>query len=229
MSDINKSSGSNINQPQGAKPAPAQAGAASNGAAANSAARQGAEAAQQGSRATGEAIRQGAEVTAEMTRQGAQVGAEAMRRNAEATSETLRRSTEAVAEGNRRIAGDAAQTFEQASRKIAEATRGTSENMNRLFELPKAAEGGLRDVQQSLTGLVEGVVQTNVRAAQELFRMGNPTAIVELQQRFMREYLDTLMQGTATMIQAIRRTADEAGHPLEAHMGQRRQEQKAAE
>ncbi len=218
MADINKPQDTKLNPPQDFKPIAAQMAAAGNGAA-----RQGAEAMQQGSRATGEAMRQTAEVTADMTRQGAQAGAEAMRRNAEATSETLRRSTEAVAEGNRKIAGDAAQTFEEASRKIAEASRGTSEHMNKLFELPKAAEGGLRDVQQSLTGLVEGVVQTNVRAAQELFRMGNPTAIVELQQRFMREYLDTLMQGTATLVEAIRRTADEAARPLEAHNQQRRQ------
>ena len=153
----------------------------------------------------------------------------AMRRKAEAASDTLRRSTKVVTEGSRRIAGDAAHTFEEASRKIAEATRGTSENMNKLFELPKAAEGGLRDMQQSLTDMVESVVQTNVRAAQQLFRLGNPTAMVELQQRFMREYLDTLMQGTATMVETIRRITDEAVRPPEAHVGQRRQEQKAAE
>ena len=37
-----------------------------------------------------------------------------------------------------------------------------------------------------MIGLFEGVVQTNLRAAQELFRLANPAPIVELQQRFAR-------------------------------------------
>ena len=38
----------------------------------------------------------------------------------------------------------------------------------------------------------------SLRATQELFRLANPSAFAELQQRFAREYLDTLMQGSAT-------------------------------
>jgi len=74
-----------------------------------------------------------------------------------------------------------------------------------------------------MAGLVEGVVQTNLRATQELFRLTNPTAIIEMQQRFARDYMDTVMQGTATLVRAVRRTADETLHPLEAQVAQRRQ------
>ena len=89
------------------------------------------------------------------------------------------------------------------------------------FVLPRAAEGGLRDTQQAVAGLVEGVVQTNLRVTQELFRLSNPAAMVELQQRFVREYLDTLMSGTATLVRAVRRTADETLRPLEEQVQQR--------
>jgi hypothetical protein len=88
--------------------------------------------------------------------------------------------------------------------------------------LPNAAEGGLRDLQQGMTGLFEGVVQTNLRVAQELFRLANPAPIVELQQRFVREYTDTLVQNSATVVRALRRTADETLRPLEEQLEARR-------
>jgi phasin family protein len=97
--------------------------------------------------------------------------------------------------------------------------------MRRLMTLPNAAEGGLRDIQRSMTGLIEGVVQTNLRVAQELFRLSNPAPIVELQQRFVREYTDTLVQNSATLARAARRTADETLRPLEQQIEQQRRGQ----
>ena len=199
------------------------------GAAARSAAqiagavRQSAAEMQQSGHVTSDALRRGVEVGAEATRQGTQAGVEATRRAGEAAGEIMRRSTQAVAEGQRQIAQETVQTFQDANRKVAEAAQGTSEEVRRLATLPRAAEGGLRDLQQGMAGLVGGVVQTNLRAAQELFRLMNPAAIIDMQQRFVRDYLDTVMQGTATLVRAVRRTADETLHPLEAQVAQRRQ------
>ncbi len=192
-----------INKPQDAR------------AAADAAIRRSAEAVQQGGRATSDVLRQGAEVGADVERRGSEAGADTARRFADAANDTARRSAQAVAEAQRQIARDAAQRFEEVSRKVAEAAQGTTENVRRLMVLPNAAEGGLRDIQQGMTGLVEGVVQTNLRAAQELFRLANPAPFVELQQRFAREYTDTLLRNSATLVRAVRRTADEALRPLE--------------
>ena len=197
--------------------------AARNGAQIADAVRQGATAEQQGGQVINEAVRRSVEATAEMTRQGTQVGVEATRRARETANETVRRSTQVVAEGQRQIAQEAAQTFQQVSHQVAQVAHGTSEDVRRLATLPHAAEGGLRDMQQGIAGLIEGVVRTNLRATQELFRLTNPTAIIELQQRFMGEYMDALMQGTATLVRAVRRTADETLHPLEAQVAQRQQ------
>ena len=143
---------------------------------------------------------------------------------APATPRARRRAgaAQAVAESQRRIVQDAAERFEEVSRKIAEATQGTTENVRRLIALPNAAEGGLRDLQQGVVGLVEGVVQTNLRVAQELFRLSNPAPFVELQQRFVREYTDTLVRNSATLVRAVRRTADETLRPLEEQLAQQR-------
>jgi hypothetical protein len=201
-----------INKPQDAR------------AAADAAIRRSAEAVQQGGRATSEALRQDAEVGADVARRGSEAGSQAMNRAGEATSETARRSAQAVAEAQRQIAQDAAQRFEEVSRKVAEATKGTTENVRRLMALPNAAEGGLRDLQQGVTGLFEGVVQTNLRAAQELFRLANPAPFVELQQRFAREYTDVLVQNGATLVRAVRRTADETLRPLEQQIEQQQRD-----
>jgi hypothetical protein len=203
-----------INKPQDARAA----------AATDAAIRRGAEAVQHGGRATGEALRQNAEVGADVARRGIEAGADSARRGAELASDTARRSAQAVADAQRQIAQDAAQRFEEVSGKVAEAARGTTENVRQLMALPNAAEGGLRDLQQGVTGLVEGVVQTNLRAAQELFRLANPAPIVELQQRFAREYTDTLLRNSATLVRAVRRTADETLRPLEQQIEQRRQQ-----
>ncbi len=199
---------SDINKPQDAR------------AAADAAVRRSAEAVEQGGRATGEALRQNAEAGADVARRGTEAGADAARRFGDAANDTARRGTQAVAESQRQIVQDAAQRFEEVSRKVAEAARGTTENVRRLMVLPNAAEGGLRDFQQGMTGLVEGVVQTNLRAAQELFRLANPAPVVELQQRFAREYTDTLLRNSATLVRAVRRTADEALRPLEEQIRQ---------
>src|SRR5918994_4730353 len=163
-----------------------------NARAAEGAVRQGADAVGQVGRATGDALRQGSEMVADMDRRGVEAGADAARRYAEAANDTARRSAQAVAEAQRRLVQDAAKQFEEASRKVAEAAQGTTENIRCLMALPNAAEGGLRDLQQGMAGLVEGVTRTNLRAAQELFRLANPAPIVELQQRFVRGYTDSV-------------------------------------
>src|SRR5215212_11320263 len=190
---------------------------------ADAAIRKSADAMQQGGHATADALRQNAEAGADVARRGTEAGADAARRGAELANDTARRSAQAVADAQRQIAQDAAQRFEEVSRKVAEAAQGTTENVRQLMALPNAAEGGLRDIQQGVTGLVEGVVQTNLHAAQELFRLANPAPFVELQQRFARESTDTLLQNSATLVRAVRRTADEALRPLEQQIQQQQQ------
>ncbi|MBL6082251.1 phasin family protein [Belnapia sp. T18] len=208
-----------INKPQDVRAA----------ATADAAVRRGAEAVQQGGHATNEALRQNAEVGADMARKGTEAGADAARRGAELANDTARRGAQAVTDAQRQITQEAAQRFEEVSRKVAEAARGTSENVRQLMALPNAAEGGLRDLQQGMAGLLEGVMQTNLRAAQELFRLANPAPIVELQQRFVREYTDTVLRNTATLVRATRRTADETLRPLEEQIRQADQGQQRSQ
>jgi hypothetical protein len=186
---------------------------------ASAAAREAAEAVHQGI----QALQRGGYANSEALRQASAETAEATQRGGEAASETMRRNAQAFAESQREFLQKSVQQFEAVSRKVANAAQGNTENLRTLMTLPNTAQGGLRDLQQSMASLVEGVMRTNVRAAQELFRLTNPSALVELQQRFVREYLDALLQGTANLVRASRRTADETLRPLEQQIEQRRQ------
>jgi hypothetical protein len=127
-----------------------------------------------------------------------------------------------LADSQQQIVQNAAEQFEQLSRKVAQAVQSTSEDVRSLMVVPGAARGGLQDLQQGMTGLIEGITRTNLRAAQELFQLANPGAYVELQYRYVRQYLDTLIENSVTLVRAVRRSADETLGPLEQQLQQRR-------
>ena len=88
------------------------------------------------------------------------------------------------------------------------------------MQLPSVASGGLQQISANFSTAVERVVQTNLRATQELFRMAGPTAMAELQQRFIRDYLDALLQGSTAIVRAVRQSAEQTLEPLEQRMAQ---------
>ncbi len=98
---------------------------------------------------------------------------------------------------------------EQDGSAATEGGRADAEDVRTLMALPIVAGRGLQDLHDGLTGLIEGVVQTNLRVTQELFRLRDPAAFLELQQRFMREYMNALMEGSAAFMRAMQQTADQ--------------------
>jgi len=185
-------------------------------------ARQAAEAVQTSGRATSDAVRRGGEFAADATRRVGEAGADAVNRSGRVGGESLRHGTQHLAESQQQIIQNAAEQFEQLSRKVAQSFQGSSDDLRSLMVLPSAARGGLQDLQQGMTGLIEGIVQTNLQATQELFRLTNPGAYMELQHRFMRQYLDALIENSVNLVRAVRRTADETLGPLEQQLQQRR-------
>jgi CBS domain-containing protein len=185
-------------------------------------ARIGLDMAEQGADATREGLRRGAEATAESLRRGGEAGARSVWHGSEAAAEGLLRSGRSIAAGERQFAQEAADRFEELGRRMAMAVQDTAEGLRTWMTMPNLATGGLQEVQHGLASLVEGVVRTNLRATQELFRLADPAAVVELQRRFAREYLDVLMAGSASFVRAARRTADQALQPLEQQIERRR-------
>ena len=185
-------------------------------------ARPAAEAVKTSGRATSDAVRRGGEFAADATRRVGEAGADAVNRSGQVGGESIREGTQHLADTQRQIFQNAAEQFDQLSRKVAQAVQGSSEDVRSLMVLPSAARGGLQDIQQGVTSLIEGIVHTNLQATQELFRLANPGAYVELQHRFVRQYLDALIENSVNLVRAVRRTADETLGPLEQQLQQRR-------
>jgi len=182
--------------------------------AAASAARKGAEAAGQQGRAAVDALRRGGEASAQ-----------AFDRARESGAEVLRRSTEAAFETQRQVAQGAAERMEELSRSLLETVRGTAEDLRVWASLPTVSDRALGELQQSFTGLVEAVVQSNLRATEEFVRLSSPAVFFELQHRFVREQMGAFMEGSAAVVRAMRQTADQSLPTLEQHVRQRRQAQ----
>jgi len=177
--------------------------------------RQNAQAMQQGTRAASVAVTRVGNVTVDVTQRSGQVGAEAMTRVGDAASEALRQSVEVLAGTQREFVRKAAQQFEHASQRLAQATQTTSADLRAFLTSQSGNNDGLWDLQRSMAGFIEGVMRTNLQASQEMLRLADPGALVALQQRFVRAYLSTWTQGTATVLRATRNSADETLRRIE--------------
>jgi CBS domain-containing protein len=175
------------------------------------------------------------EGTARMSEAG-RAGSETVQRTSTATAETLRHLGDAAGEtarrGAQRMAGaqdqlgqDAAQFFEQSVSKTAQVAQDWAQDWGTLMQLPKLGSGSLQDLSVSLGNTVERVIQTNLHTMQELFRSAGPIAMAEVQQRFIRDYLDALLQGSTAIIRTVRQSAEQTLEPLEQRMTQRQQGQ----
>ncbi len=166
-------------------------------------------------------LRRGGEAAAHATRQAGEAGARATDHLGARMGEAVHRGGEAVAERQRQVARTAAEQFEEVGRKLAQAAHERTEDMQGLMVLRNAAGTGLNDMQAGLTGLIEGVMRTNLQATQDLLRLANPGGFIDLQRRFMHDYLGALMGGSAILIRAARRAADQTLRPLEEQIEQR--------
>jgi hypothetical protein len=92
----------------------------------------------------------------------------------------------------------------------AEVATSGSEETRTFTKLPIADNKPLEGVEHKMAALIEGVVQTNLRAAQEMLGVTTPSGFAELQQRFIRDYMEALINGTFTLVQAIQQTAEHA-------------------
>ena len=164
-----------------------------------------------------EAVRQGGEAAAGIMRQAG----EAAGRGGEAMGEAARQGMQTAAQGQSRLVQGAAQEMEKTGRSLAGMVEEAAANMRSLMSAPGFNPSGLQDAQQAVSKLVQGVMQTNMRFADELLRRTGPSTVVDLQRQFLREYFDALAQGGTMLLRAARQAAEESLRPLEQQMSER--------
>jgi CBS domain-containing protein len=177
------------------------------------AARTASEAGQRG----GEAVRQGGEAAATAMRQAG----DAAGRGGEAMGEAARQGMQTAAQQQSRFVQGAAQEMEKTGRSLAGMVEEAAAGIRSLMGAPGLNPGGFQDAQQAVSKLVQGVMETNMRFADELLRRTGPSTVVDLQRQFLREYFEALAQGGTMLLRAARQAAEESLRPLEQQMRER--------
>ncbi len=185
-----------------------------------------AEAVERSGRGAAQGTRRAGEAGGQMMRQTGEAAAEGMRHLGGAAGEAMQRGSRAAAEEQQGLAQSAAAQWDDLGSRIAQAVQESSRDLRALFALPSVSRDGMQDVREGIGGLVEGVMRTNMRMAQELFRMATPAGTFDMQRRFGAEYLETLLQSSAMLMRGARRAADDALRPLEQRVEQRRERQR---
>ena len=168
-----------------------------------------------------------AQGTAEAIRRGSQAGAEIVGRTGKAAREAIQQG-DAVLEATARQAGDAmarapeaaeagaetmrrsgaevarrAEAMEAGGRQLAQGTiRSTTEAAAAMR--PAATAAGMAALPQAFAGFLGDMARTNWQIGQEMLRLTNPVALIELQQRMLRGYLDMILAGQAQLARTTR-------------------------
>src|SRR5215469_16609248 len=141
--------------------------------------------------------------------QGMHDAGETVGRGMEATSDIARRSLQAASHESRGIAQTGAEWFSEVSERVAEATKQSAEDLAMLMRLPGFG-GGIEQIHHAISGVVTQLMETNARATQDVLRVASPVALIEMQQRMARRYIDGIFDSSAEVFRVSRRLADEA-------------------
>jgi len=163
----------------------------------------------------GEAMQQVGDEMGEAMRRSGAAGAEATRLTSRVGTELVRRSVDNLAEGQQALTADMAEYFERLSQQMAHAMQDSTSDLCRFIVPQHGAGENLRDLQDGMADLVSGVIHSNIRVTRELLQMAKPGAVFDLQRRFMRDYMDALLQGSSAIIRVARQTADQTLQPLQ--------------
>jgi hypothetical protein len=124
-----------------------------------------------------------------------------------------------------KFAHDVANDFDQDVSRMAQVLHETAQDWRTLMQLTGVGGGRLQDVALIVSNAVERVMEVNLRAIEQLFRMSRPVALLELQQRFAQQYLHALLEGSTTVVRAVRQTAEQTLQPLERRISEREHQQ----
>ena len=161
--------------------------------------REGTAATTDATRRAGGAAKRGIEAAADTARQAV--------RGTDAAADTVGKAALDVSAGQARSVQGAT---EEAGRDLAGMAEQAAAGMRSLVAgPPNANPANLQEAQQAVSRLVQAVMETNMRFADEMLRRTAPSAVVELQRRFVREYFEALARGGTMLLQAARQAAVE--------------------
>ncbi|WP_431271595.1 hypothetical protein [Dankookia sp. P2] len=147
-----------------------------------------------------DATRAGTEIIGQVTKATAQQGDAVMeaaaRQAGEATergAEVVRRSGAEVARRVEAVEADGRQFAQRTVRETVEAPVGLRPPMDGMAALP-----------QAFAGMLGEMARANWQIGQEMLRLVNPVALIDLQQKMLHGYLDLILAGQAKLDRTVR-------------------------
>lgn len=183
----------------------------------------GGAAAHQASQASAEVLRRTARSTAEAIGRGAEAGAQALHRVNEGIEDGTREEILLGTEWQQRLFRTAAEQWERTAQTMAKAFQHTADDMQALIPTWFQTDGTRESVQewhQGISSIVRAVIESNVKAAQEVFRAADPTPVIRLQRRLARTYVEAVLQGSTTLVRTTQLAAERTLRPLEEQIEQ---------
>jgi len=141
-----------------------------------------------------QATKAGAEIIGRAGKAAAQQGDAALESMAHQAGETIERGAEVARRSGAEVARRA-EAIEAGGRQLAQGAipQGTAP------EAMQPAMAGMAALPQAFAGILGDMARTNWKIGQEMLRLANPVALIELQQRMLHGYLDLILAGQAKL------------------------------
>jgi CBS domain-containing protein len=159
----------------------------------------------------------------ETMQKASEAGAQTMRHLNEGMTQTARHNTEGLIDAQQEFVQSTAKHFEQAVIQLSQGLQESARDWRTFLQLPNATGSGFQEIQRSINTAFESVIRTNLRVAEEYFRLSSTVHWAELQQRIIREHLGALLESGTSLARAIWQSADQALYPLEQRIVERQQ------
>jgi hypothetical protein len=142
-----------------------------------------------------QATKAGAEIIGRAGKAAAQQGDAALEAMAHQAGETMERGAEVARRSGAEVARRA-EAIEAGGRQFAQgAVQGTAQAQ----EAMQPAVAGMTALPQAFAGILGDMARANWQIGQEMLRLANPVALIELQQRMLHGYLDLILAGQAKL------------------------------
>jgi hypothetical protein len=149
--------------------------------------------------------------------------AEVVRRGAAAAHTVVEAAQQATAAGTEAVQRAQAEVFRKAAETASQGattTEGAQRTTQSLWVAGQhlwgmqpgraAMPDNMTEMPQAFAGVFGDMLRANLRIGQELFRLANPTTLIEMQQKLVRSYLDAFVSSQSMLLGLARRTAENA-------------------
>ncbi len=141
--------------------------------------------------------------------------ASAADRTADAARAATEAGTETTQQGAERLQGQMSGMLDMTSRVSQEAARRTSENLDLMKRLAETMGSGVRETSSEMVAWTRQASERQAEATRQITQARSMEEVLDIQNRYIRENLQALLDVSAKVFRLSADKADEASGQLE--------------